>query len=88
MLENECKWEAICPYICDERCMGHKCVCGAKEQMDYCFPKAVNSFERSVILDCFNKKLLTFYNDYIIKTPDFISILDEDDFKEKYLILK
>ena len=27
-------------------------------------------------------------NDYIIKTPDFISILDEDDFKEKYLILK
>lgn len=88
--KNECEWEAICPYICNEICMGHKCVCGVKKEMDYCFPKTINNFERSVILDCFNKKLLTFYEVYYMNPVEKImqgssfKIIDSNDCRACY----
>lgn len=88
--KNECKWESVCPYTCNEYCMGHKCVCGAKEQMDYYYSRAFSDLERAIILNCFSKSLLTFYGVYymmpiekIMKNKSF-KIIDSNNCESCY----
>lgn len=60
MINDYCRWECYCPYLCEVRCNDKKSVCGAKAEAEYYLSLAKNDEEKWKVVEDFHYNILRF----------------------------